>query len=212
MKTLRSLAVIGFLALAMASGSNAATYTLDELVNGSVSSFQSDNGLLTFSDFEIKKLKKLSGNLTLYTVTTVDDGFVLSSSAFTANSGGLKRLRFTYKVAANSGLITGATLSMEGSRETGRIIVDKDIDSPTSDEGTSLINLLKGNTTLLSDSDEFSPGESLFEVEESIRIKKISTLTSARNSYSVTVPEPPTLSLLLAGVVGLAMYGRQRVR
>jgi hypothetical protein len=213
MTTLRSLGVIGILVFALASSSSAATYTLDELVNGSVSSFQSDNGLLTFSNFEITKLKKLSGDLSLYTVTTVDDGFVLSSSAFTANSGGLKRLRFTYTVSAKQGaLITGAELAMEGTRETGRIMVDKEIDSPTNNEGTFLLNLLKKDTSILSDSDEFVPGESLFEVEEQIRIKKISSLTSVRNSYTLNVPEPPTLSLLLAGVVGLAMYGRQRVR
>lgn len=212
MKTLGSLRVLTLCWLALASSANAASYTLDQLVNGSVSSFQSDNGLLTFSDFEITKLKKLSGNLSLYTVTTVADGFELSSSAFTANSGGLKKLNIQYKVTANQGQITGATLSMQGTRETGRIKVEKDIDSATSDEGTFLLNLLTGSQSILSDSDTFAPGEAAFEVEESIRIKKVSSLTSARNSYTVTVPEPPTLSLLLAGVVGLAMYGRQRIR
>ena len=212
MATLRRLGVVTLCWLAVAGSANAASYTLDQLVNGSVSSFQSDDGKLTFSDFEVTKLKKLSGNLSLYTVTTVADGFVLTSSAFTANSGGLKKLNLTYKVAANQGLITGATLAMEGTRQNGRIQVNKDIDSPTSDEGTFLSNLLTGSQSILSDSDGFAPGEKLFEVEEQIRIKKISTLSSARNSYSVTVPEPPTLSLLLAGVVGLAMYGRQRIR
>ena len=212
MKALLKLKFLALCCFALASTANAASYTLDQLVNGSVSSFQSDDGKLTFSDFEVAKLKKLSGNLSLYTVTTAADGFVLSSSAFTASSGGLRKLNITYKVAANQGLITGATLSMQGTRESGRIKVEKDIDSATTDAGTFLVNLLTGGSSILSDSDTFGPGEKAFEVEETIRIKKVSTLTSARNSYTVTVPEPPTLSLLLAGVVGLAMYGRQRIR
>jgi hypothetical protein len=188
----------------------AATFTLDDLVNGSVSSFTSDNGLLTFSDFDIKRLKKLSGNLSLYTVTTVDDGFVLTSSAFVANSGGLKKLDLTYTVTANGGgLIVGAEMEMVASREHGRVKVEKDIEDPTSDQGTFLLTLLRNNRSDLLDSDTFEPGAASFEVEEAIRIKKIATLTSVRNSYTV-VPEPMELSLLTAGLGGLAWIGRRR--
>lgn len=211
---MKSLRLLGLLTLCwvVASAASAATFTLDQLVNGSVSSFQSDDGRLTFSDFAVTKLKKLSGNLSLYTVTTVGDGFVLTSSAFTANSGGLKKLNIAYKVSANQGSITGAELAISATRQNGRVSVQKDIDSPTSDEGTSLLALLRNNATLLSDSDTFSPGVAAFEVEEAIRIKKVSALESVRNSYSVTVSEPATLSLLIAGIGGLAMYGRRRVR
>jgi hypothetical protein len=194
--------------LLLVSPARAVSFTLDELVNGSVHSFQSDNGLLTFSDFEIEKLKKLSGDLSLYIVTVVDDGFELSSSAFTANSGGLKKLNLTYKVTANSGLITGASMVMDATRETGRVKVEKDIDDPNSDQGTFLLTLLRNNASLLEDSDTFE-GAASFEVEEAIRIKKISTLNSVRNSYTV-VPEPAELSLLVAGLSGLAWIGRRR--
>jgi hypothetical protein len=192
---------------------SAVTYTLNELVNGSVTSFASENGLLTFSDFDVKRLKKLDGNLSLYTVTPVADGFVLTSSAFVANSGGLKKLDLAYKVKANSGLITGADMAIAGSLGTpasGRVKVEKDIDDPTSDEGTFLLTLLRNNGSLLVDSDTFAPGVLQFEVEESIRIKKVATLSSVRNSYTVTVPEPTELTLLAAGLGGLAWLGRRR--
>ncbi|MGH7893307.1 MAG: hypothetical protein ACREQL_01485, partial [Candidatus Binatia bacterium] len=116
LKTLR----VGLVLIAAAGAvapAFAATFTLDQLVNGSVASFQSDNGLLTFSDFAVTKLKKLSGNLSLSTVTTVDDGYVLTSSAFTANGGGLRKLNLTYKVTATEGLIVGASMSMDADRE-----------------------------------------------------------------------------------------------
>jgi hypothetical protein len=198
------------LALGVASAAGAATFTLDQLINGTVRSFQSDNGLLTFSDFSLGKFKKLSGNLSLYTVTTVGDGFVLSSSAFTASSGGIKRLNFEYKVTANSGSITGAEMVMDATRDTGRVQVFKDIEDPKGDEGTFLATLLQRNVSSLSDSDTFSPGVKAFEVEESIRIKKVATLNSVRNSYTVSVPEPAELSLLAAGITGLAVFGRRR--
>jgi hypothetical protein len=209
LKTLRGGLVLAVTAVC-ALPAFAATYTLDDLVNGSVASFQSDNGLLTFSDFSVTKLKKLSGNLSLYTVTTVADGYVLSSSAFDASSGGLKRLNLTYTVTANSGLITGASMIMDATRTTGRIKVEKDIEDPNSDEGTFLLTLIRNNSSLLSDSDTFSPGAASFEVEEAIRIKKVSTLNSVQNSYTVSVPEPPVLSLMAAGLSGLVWLGRRK--
>lgn len=209
--SIRKLAALASLvALLIAGPAAAATYTLDDLVNGSVASFQSDNGLLTFSDFQVNKLKKLSGNLSLYTVTTVADGFVLTSSAFIANGGGLKRLNLSYKVSATSGSITGAEMEMDATRTTGRVRVDKDIEDPTSDEGTFLLTLLRNNASLLTDSDTFGPGVTALEVEEAIRIKKVSALNSVRNSYTVTVPEPAPLGLLGVGLAGLTWIGRRQ--
>ncbi|HEU4427831.1 MAG TPA: hypothetical protein VFT98_03675, partial [Myxococcota bacterium] len=197
-KATRSALVLAAMLL-LVNPAAAVTFTLDQLVDGSVQSFQSDNGMLTFSDFEITKLKKLSGDLSLYTVTVVADGFELSSSAFTATSGGLKKLNLTYKVTANNGgLINGAEMVMDATRETGRVKVEKDIEDPNSDQGTFLLTLLRNNASLLEDSDTFE-GASSFEVEEAIRIKKVSTLHSVRNSYTV-VPEPAELSLLMAGL------------
>ena len=211
MRTLQRLA-LALLCAAAATAASAATFTLDQLVNGSVSSFQSDNGQLTFSDFEVTKLKKLSGNLSLYTVTTVDGGFELSSSAFVANSGGLKQLNLAYKVSATEGSINGASMAIAGTQGTGRITVQKDIDSPTSDAGTFLLTLLTKNASILTDSDDLDPTRS-FQVDESIRIKKVATLTFVRNSFTTTaVSEPATLSLLMAGIGGLAVYGRRRAR
>ncbi len=203
-----ALVLASFLLVAPAT---AATYTLDDLVNGSVSSFTSDNGLLTFSDFDVTRLKRLNSNLALYTITTVADGFVLTSDAFITNGGGLKKFDLAYKVSATSGLITGADMEIEATRTSGRIKVEKDIDEANGDGGTFLLTLLRNNASLLTDSDEFDPGVQQFEVEEAIRIRKVSTLHSVRNSYTVTVvPEPVELTLLAVGLGGLAWIGRRR--
>jgi hypothetical protein len=198
--------------LLIVSPAVAATYTLNDLVNGSVDSFVSGDGSLTFSNFDVKRLKKLDGNLSNYTVTTTATGFELSSPAFAATSGGLKRLDLSYTVKGNSGkLIVGAQMELDGSATSGRVKVEKDIEDPTpnSDQGTFLLTLLQSNRSFLTDSDTFSPGAAQFDVDESIRIKKVATLNWVRNTYTA-VPEPTELALLAAGLSGLAWLGRRR--
>lgn len=203
------LAGSALLMLAFASASAAATYTLDDLVNGG-QTFTSDNGLLTFSDFAVSKSKGLSSDLTLYTVTTLADGFSLSSAEFDAQTGGMRKLDFEYFVTSTGGAITGASMVLNGSASSGRAKVEKDIEDSGSDQGTFLIAQIRGSDLTDTDSDTFSPGASVFEVEEQIRIKKVATLGSIDDSF--TVPEPTGLSLLAAGLSGLAWLGRKRAR
>jgi hypothetical protein len=205
----RSLAA-ALLLLAVASASQAVTLTLDDLVSGNAT-FDSGNGLLTFSDFKISRRTRLSGDLTLYSVEVLQDGFRLSSSEFSVTSGGLRKLDLSYKVAAKQGSIVGAGMTLLGSSSSGRVKVEKDIEDPSSDEGTFLVTLIRNSATLDNDSDTFSPGGALFEVEESIRIKKIATIGSVTNTYTVAA-EPTELSLLAAGLSGLAWLGRRRSR
>jgi hypothetical protein len=184
----------------------AATYTLNDLVNNGTS-FTSDDGKLTFHDFDIQRLKKLDGNLSNYTVTTTATGFELSSPAFAATKGGMKKLDLSYTVTATgTPLITGAEMEMDASVTSGRVKVEKDIEDAQSDQGTFLVTLLQKNRSLLTDSDTFSPGSTEFHVEESIRIKKNSTLNWVRN----TMPEPTALTLLAAGIA-VGRMGRRRV-
>ena len=104
-----------------------------------------------------------------------------------------------------------AALDVDAVRDTGRIFVGKDLDDPTGDEGTFLAATLKGGSSMLSDSDQFSPGPFSFDVEEQVRIKRIASIASIANSFQV-VPEPATAALLGTGMLGLAVIGRRRRR
>lgn len=200
-----SVAALGG-ALLVAASAQSATFTLADLVAGGT--FTSDDGKLTFSDFEVTKIKKLSGNLSLYTITTTLDGFTLSSPELTATAGGLRKLNFGYTVTASTPILQ-AGLDVTGTAATGRFKVEKDIDDPLSDEGTFLVALKTQNREELSDSDQFSTGALSFAVEEQVRIKKQSEISSITNSFQL-VPEPGTLLLLGTGIAGLFAIGRKR--
>lgn len=189
---------------------SAQAVTLASLLVGGAT-LNSTNGSVTFSNFVVKGIKRLSNDYSLYEVTATASGIKLTSPQFTVNSGGLRKLDLSYTVTANSGTITGASLAMQGTKSTGKIKVEKDINSKdsASEVGTFLATVLAGSTSLLSDSDTFSPGEKSFDVDEQIRIKKVSALTSVDNGYTV-VAEPSMLSLLAAGLGGLAWIGRRR--
>ena len=197
-------------ALLLAAGSTrAATFTLADLVSGGgTSSFTSDDGVFTFSDFDVTRTHKLSSDLSLYVVTTTQSGFVLTSSEFDAATGGLRKLDFTYTVTASSPIVQAA-LDLDAARTTGRVLVTKDIDDPASDEGTFLLTSVKGGGAILSDSEQFSPGALAFEVEERVRLKRVSSIAGITNSFQA-VPEPAPAALLSAGLAGLAWIGRRR--
>jgi len=196
--------------LLSAGDARAATYTLADLVSGGgTSSFTSDDGALTFTNFDVTRTKRLSSDLSLYTVTTTQDGFVLTSGEFDAATGGYRKLDLSYTVTGSTAIVQ-AGLAIDATRSSGRVAVTKDIDDPSGTDGTILVTVLSGNASLLSDNDQFSPGVMSFDVEEQVRIRKVSTLSSVTNAYQV-VPEPTTAALLGAGVLGLAWFGRRRV-
>jgi hypothetical protein len=183
--------------------------TLADLEGGDT--LTSGDGNITFSEFDVTKMKGIDpANVE---VVATDHGFTLTSSDFAASSGGLRKLDVSYKVTVTEGTIASAVLDMAGSRESGRIKVEKDIEGEGDDNeaGTFLATLLTGQNSILHDQDNIDPAQGTLLVDTTIRIKKVSSLDSVTDTYDYTgVAEPTTLSLLGSGLAGLVFFGRRR--
>lgn len=201
-------AIFGASMLAMGSA-RAATFTLADLVaGGGTTSFTSDDGTLTFGDFEVTRLKRLSGDLSRYVITTTANGFALTSTEFDVAGGGLRKLGLSYTVTATSPIVQAA-LDLDATVDTGKVLVVKDLDAHQSDDGSFLVARVTGAKLDPSDSDQFAPGVLSFDVEESLRIKRVARVDAITNSFQV-VPEPTAAVLLGAGLGGLVWLGRRR--
>jgi len=190
---------------ALAGGAQA--LTLADLAGGG--SFSA--GPLTFDDFAISVAGDLSTQLDDYAVQVLADGFRVSGplSALMGESG---TLLISYDVSAPSDLIDGASLAAPGvAIGTGaQAWVGESLLDGANLLGSLFVFDIAGVGSSPADSVGFAP-ISHVEVAKSVHLGSglFSALTVVDQRFFV-VPEPLTLLLLVAGLLGLAASGRQR--
>ena len=226
MQIRRSLAgmVFALATLVLGGTAQAASFTLADLVGGT--GFDSDNGLLSFSNFSAILSSGLDQDLTKYTVTTLDDGFELVGPIGAAD-GEQDDLVLKYDVAATNagGLIVSASLFFNGqilpaiSGLSASIAEDFFVDDDL--VGSMFVARTGGGLNQPSADILFAPGHSALSVEKDILVDAIvangssdgtiAAISIVRQRYEV-VPGPATALLLGSGLGGLAILGRRRSR
>jgi len=103
------VAAVALLTLSAAPGARA--LGLDVLAGGG--SLVSDNGFLTFSDFQVSTSGSVSNDLSLYDVKALTDGLAITGP-FAAAGGSIGDMFLEFTVTSAQQQITGAALSFNG--------------------------------------------------------------------------------------------------
>jgi len=225
-KKLFSLAA-GALALIGASGQAlATTVTLDTLVAGGT--LTSNDGTLTFSNFHATVSGTLSHNLADYSVQSLDAGFRMTG-AFIVADGMVGDMVLSYTATTNEGqqisdvnLFANATFNPKtppvglaaGVSET---VFPHGLNNPI---GILSVAATSKGFADLTDSSSLAPPP-LYSSVDILKDIAVSSAAGGNGSaahisvidqnFTVT-PEPGTLLLGSAGLLGLATLGRKRVR
>jgi len=211
---------LGLLAIAAALvaigwGAPAQAVTLGDLTGGD--SLGSLDGNLMFDDFTGSISGALNPDLDQYTVEALEHGFRISG-AFSVADGNAGGLDITYTATAlNSLQLTAAQIFFNAAvyGETASAVTIEDL---LTESGGSMIGELDllvdglGADTKYAET-SFAPLAQLF-AEKSILVDAqssgaIAATLSVVNQTFTVVPEPLSLSMVAAGLIGLAAAGRR---
>jgi len=189
-------------------------FSLARLIEGG-GSFTSNNGKVTFGDFDAVAGGIAVEDFRFYRVVPLGDGFRLMTPLL-ALLGHDASLELSYSVEAADGLLIDAVhLSFHSAAILAKASVDMDL----YDEGDQLAHLRVWDRGFFHpggkkhDRQRLSPAVPGFDVEELIKLRAglIAATRSVDHHFKTApVPEPTTALLMGLGLAGLALSGRRR--
>jgi len=209
-------------ALALVGLSGQAQATSITLTQAILTGISSEDGNFMFSNFSASIGGMISGNTNDYLVKQLSNGFELIGPIAVAN-GDVGEMLLGYTVAARDGiLITDVHLHHNGTSTTGGVA---SVVETIYDGLTPIGNLFApgshspDDVTGLTAEFVFGRGYSTLNVKKDIAVtavlSRLRRNSDAHNSFvdqTFTIPEPGTLLLGSAGLLGLATLGRKRSR